>query len=31
MWVAMKSFQLVLWLRLGAGAMPCRFRMFPIV
>ena len=29
--VAMKSFQLVLWLRFGAGAMPCRFRMLPIV
>jgi hypothetical protein len=31
MWVAMKSFQLVLWLRFGSGAMPWRFRMFPIV
>ena len=30
MWVAMKSFQLVLWLRFDAGGMPCRFRMFPI-
>jgi hypothetical protein len=24
--VAMKSFQLVLWLRFGAGAMPCRLQ-----
>lgn len=31
MWEAMKSFQLVLWERFGAGAMPGRFRMFPIV
>jgi len=29
--VAMKSFQGVLGLRFGAGAMPCRFRMFPMV
>lgn len=31
MWEAMKSFQLVLWERFGAGAMPWRFRMFPTV
>ena len=27
----MKSLQVVLGLRLGAGATPWRFRMFPIV
>jgi hypothetical protein len=27
----MKSFQVVLWLRSGGGAMPCHLRMFPIV
>ena len=28
---AMKSFQVVFWLRFGTGAMPCRLRILPIV
>ncbi len=28
---AIKSFQVVVWLRFGAGAIPCRRRMFPTV
>jgi hypothetical protein len=31
MWAAMKSFQVVFWLRLGAGAIPERRRIFPTV
>src|SRR6185295_1350896 len=28
---AMKSLQETVWLRLGAGAIPCRFKMLPTV
>ena len=31
MWEAMKSFQVVFWLRLGAGWIPYRRRMLPTV
>jgi hypothetical protein len=31
LWTVIKSFHEVVWLRLGAGAMPWRRRMFPTV
>ena len=31
MWELMKSIQAVVWLRFGAGAIPCRHRTFPTV